>query len=75
MTMRWTWLVPSQVDGFAKNVLLAILQPASGHNIDLVTQQLFEFLDHPHHVEERTFLAEVDQKINIAVRAIVTTGA
>ena len=55
-------------------MLVAFFQPASGHNIDSVTEKLLEFPGHPHQVEKRTVLAEVDQKVNVTVRAIITTS-
>lgn len=65
----------SQVDGLPKDVLVAFFQSAGGYDIDGVAEEFFEFPGHPHKVEEGTVLAEVDQEVDIAVRAVTGFSA
>jgi hypothetical protein len=55
-------------------VLVAFFQSTGGNDIDRVAEEFFEFPSHPHEVEEGTVPAEVDQEVDVAVRAVIAAG-
>lgn len=61
----------SQVYRLAKNMLVSVFEAPRRHNVDWVPEEFLKFSGHPHQVEQRTVLVEINQQVDVAIWCVI----